>query len=762
MSEIRPDEFFELIWGRAPEGGWVTLATFPGAGKFRQGAGPTREAWFQWPQQKEDLLATVGQYQDADLYFSPMVYKSRAQYKTDPQTKNRIRTGGRRKDNAIWVGSVYADADTCDPAKFKVEPTITVKTSEGRYHTYWILDEPSGDIQEATKTGRVIAYAHADDGCDLGGWDVTQLLRVPSTTNNKRTPYTVSARASGQVYKVEELQEAYPLGSVEEEKFTPVSEMPKDLPTTVQAMAQVSGIEGITELLRVKGRAPTAGNPGNRSELMWALLCALAENGVDRKTAFVLAWGVEYNKYRIKGLSQARFWDEICKAYDHIGVSPDEGEIEPDQDLDQLAARETVNILTAEERAQVPFTIVDRYMAWAKTRTDANSRYQQAAFMTVLANIFGEYGLTSTKHEAAYLNLWFMVLGGTTQSRKSTVRRMMLRMLAHLTESNDDHIYDLGSEATAEGLHAELLSRGEDGFARSSLYQKDEVQGHKDVQKTKQYMAGFDAMMTELYDGLVPGRLRAGQRSKPCESVFHAYMTGIEADVHRSYTVADFGNGHLARFLFVRADPPSLTRDSTRIEQVDEEDEDFDARLGRDYDLILDEIRKARAWWEHDHGITPGKQVRIYWEDDAWEKLNDIRYNVLLWADGLSLKEIVVPTVQRSLNAMLKMATILAMVDRSQRVALRHLYRAALILEECLGDMMTIIKGCSSTSRDRILDSLEADIAAAGEKGVSGKALYHAYRGKVGNYKQFNEHMIDLRASGTIMWDGNKAKSKLV
>jgi hypothetical protein len=106
MSEIRPDEFFELIWGRAPEGGWVTLATFPGAGKFRQGAGPTREAWFQWPQQKEDLLATVGQYQDADLYFSPMVYKSRAHYKTDPQTKNRIRTGGRRKDNAIWVGSV--------------------------------------------------------------------------------------------------------------------------------------------------------------------------------------------------------------------------------------------------------------------------------------------------------------------------------------------------------------------------------------------------------------------------------------------------------------------------------------------------------------------------------------------------------------------------------------------------------------------------------------------------------------------------------
>lgn len=759
MSTISAGDFFDLVWGDAPEGGWVTLATFPG-GIFAPGSGPTKEAWFQWPQQREELLATVTKNADNDLYFCPVVFKDKLRVSKDPKTGNRVRTGGRRAENAQWLGVVYADADECKPAKFKVEPTITVTTSKGRSHTYWVLSSPDGDVKETTRSGRVIAYTHAEDGCDLGGWDVTQLLRVPGTANNKdrNNPFKVTGTTTGTLYQAKQISEAYPVEAVPEREYSAPVQLPKDLPTNVQALAQVNHIPGITELLRAKGRAPTRTEPGNRSELMWALLCTLAEHSVDRKSAFVLAWSAPYNKYRLAGKPAGMFWGELCKAYDHIGVDADTSDIEPERP-EENSALPAFGLLTEAERGAIPVTIVDRYMAWAKTRTDANSHFQQAAFMTVLSSVFGEYGLTSTKHERGYLNLWFMVLGGTTQSRKSTVKRMMLRMLNHLSEG--DHSYELGSEATSEGLHAALLERGKGGLARSSLYHKDEVQEHKKVQGAKQYMAGLDAMMTELQDGTVSGRMRAGEHKKGCETVFNVYMTGIEEDVHRNYEIGDFGNGHLARFLFVRADAPPMTRESTQIEQEDPDADQFDSGLGREYDLILEELRKARAWWEHDQGVQPGKQVRVFWEDDAWKRLNEIRYKALMWADKHRYRKLVTATVQRSLTATLRMATLLAMADRNRTVQMPHLLRAVQILEQCLGYMESIMRGVDSTARDRLLEEIETHVMNAGEKGISIQVLYKTYRGKFAGTDEFRKTLGELKLSGSITTTGTKVKALL-
>lgn len=761
MSTITAGDFFDLIWGEAPEGGWVTLATFP-RGVFDKSSGPTKEAWFKWPDQREELLATVASNKTKDLYFCPVVFKEKLKVSKDSKTGNRIREYGRRAENAAWLGVVYADADDCEPEKFKLKPSITVQTSSGRHHTYWVLRNPTGDVKEATRSGRVIAYTHAEDGCDLGGWDITQLLRVPQTTNNKGAAFEVSATASGELYTLEAIDEAYPTESVPERTYTETAKMPTDMPTRVQALAQVSGVPGVAELLRTKGRAPTKDTPGNRSELMWALLCALAEGGVDRKSAFVLAWSTEYNKYRQRNMPQSMFWAELCKAYDHIGVGDDSSEIDTtpsDEDIEEAESKDVValSLLSQEERDNIPVTIVDRYMAWAKTRTDANSHFQQAAFMTTLATVFGEYGLTSTKHERGYLNLWFMVLGGTTQSRKSTVRRMMLRMLSHL--SDHDYVYDLGSEATAEGLHSELLDRGKGGLARSSLYHKDEVQEHKKVQGAKQYMAGMDAMMTELYDGMVPGRLRSGETKKSCEAVFHVYMTGIEQDVYNNYQITDFGNGHLARFLFVRADPPPLTKESTQIEQEDEDADNFDSGIGREYDLLLDEIRKARAWWQNDVGVEPGKQVRVYWEADAWKRLNQIRLVALTWADKHRHRKLVTPTVQRSLTATLRMATLLAMVERSRKVRMPHLLRATQILEECIGYMEIIMRGVDSSAYDRMVEDMEVFIMNQGTKGISIHALYKQFRKDVGTPEQLRKLLGELKFSGSIKIDGKKVSS---
>src|SRR5690625_6133754 len=81
-------------------------------------------------------------------------------------------------------------------------------------------------------------------------------------------------------------------------------------------------------------------------------------------------------------------------------------------------------------------------------------------------------------------------------------------------------------------------------------------------------------MMTELYDGTVQGKLRATgdvTSSQPADTCFAMYMTGVTEHVTESLTLNDFASGHLARFMYVHADPPPTTRESTQIEQSEED-----------------------------------------------------------------------------------------------------------------------------------------------------------------------------------------------
>src|SRR5690606_21233708 len=66
--------------------------------------------------------------------------------------------------------------------------------------------------------GKSIAHAHASQGCDKGGWDAGQLLRIPGTTNNKPRgtgPFFVSAITTGELFDVEDLREKYPADLVQ-------------------------------------------------------------------------------------------------------------------------------------------------------------------------------------------------------------------------------------------------------------------------------------------------------------------------------------------------------------------------------------------------------------------------------------------------------------------------------------------------------------------------------------------------------------------
>jgi len=128
----------------------------------------------------------------ADQYFCPVVF-------SQPH---------RKKENALPTNVLWADLDPVDPNSCRLKPSVAWESSPGRYHALWFLTTEV-DPNDAAALSKRIAYA---DGGDKGGWDLTQVLRIPGTHNFKyeSAPEVKLLWARTRAYSVEEVKGAYP------------------------------------------------------------------------------------------------------------------------------------------------------------------------------------------------------------------------------------------------------------------------------------------------------------------------------------------------------------------------------------------------------------------------------------------------------------------------------------------------------------------------------------------------------------------------
>ena len=79
-------------------------------------------------------------------------------------------------------------------------------------------------------------------------------------------------------------------------------------------------------------------------------------------------------------------------------------------------------------------------------------------------------------------NLWGLILGDSTLSRKTTAMRMIMDIIAAL---DSDMI--LATDGSAEGLLSGLATRPN----KTSIFYKDEISGFFDSMNKKDYLAGM-------------------------------------------------------------------------------------------------------------------------------------------------------------------------------------------------------------------------------------------------------------------------------
>lgn len=715
--------FLETVLGVGS--GYATIVTKDNAGQ------PTVQKFFSYPDEMEEMCRYAEARAGHDVYFSPILFHE----------QRRIR------ENAKTVSAVYADADTCDPKNFRLAPTISVKTSEGRWHAYWVLDKEA-DPQRVALLAKQIAYGHKDQGCDLSGWNPTKLLRVPETRNTKYgDSQTVDATTNGLVYKIEEIESVY--ADIQVDKVLDISLQPKP-EITPEVYGVLMKIKSNPEILSLFSDTPAPN--ADYSKMLWKLELELFRQGLTAEEVFAVAKSSRCNKYirtdrPRRADPDGDLWREVLRAQQTFEVNPTVS-IVVNEVVDEPVEQDiVVSLLNEEERKVVASspTFIDKYVDWARTKTDGAVEYQIASAFTLLSACFSDIGYATPKYGKLGLNVWFMLLGETTLSRKSTSRQLMLRMLRSF-EKFAGYQIDIGSNVTAEALVKHLSGRDK----LTSLFHRDEVQGMFKEFVTKTYMAAAADQFTELYDGHVPVIIRAtgasssvkAVQSERAETNFIMYLMGITSKVAEILTVDYFRSGFLARFVYVIADTPERTYESEAIEQSAEQEV---IKQDDEMETIVRSLYDSTLYWQKKGAPFP-RPVRM--TDEALARFNTFKWDMGNYSKGHSNEDSIEPARQRLALSIWKCAVLLAMYDKSDEVEVKHVLIAVHYAEQWFRNLVRMAGAISASEWQREVDELEMLLSSKG-----GRMKYEDAYKKFGNKRkrEFDEMIDALKSQARIV-----------
>jgi hypothetical protein len=499
------------------------------------------------------------------------------------------------------------------------------------------------------------------------------------------------------------------------------------------------------------------------SKMLWKLELELFRAGLSSEEVFVVAKHAKCNKYHRpdrarRSDADGDLWREVQRAAQHYAMPEQEVEVFADEVQSIKAVETKLSLLSDEEREIVSSnpTFVDRYCSWARKKTDGAIEFQIASAFTILSAAFSDTGYGTPKYGKLGLNLWFMVLGETTLSRKSTSRQLMLRMI-RAYENYVGYQIDIGSNVTAEGLVKHLAGRDK----LVSLFHRDEVQGMFREFITKTYMSTAADQFTELYDGHVPVVIRStggksanvAVQSERAETHFMMYLMGITSKVSEILTIDYFRSGFLARFIYAIADAPDRTYELEAIEQAPEEE----VAVTRDFEMdeLVRSLYESKLWWEKKGAPFP-RPVRM--TDEALERFNKFKWDMGSYVEGHQHEDSIEPSRQRLALSIWKVAALLAMYERCDSVEMKHMLIAIHYCENWFQNLERMAASVSESEWQREVDELEAMITNRG-----GKMRYEeAYR-RFGRKRkrEFDEMVEALRSQARLRMYVDNSKTYL-
>lgn len=650
-----------------------------------------RHTFWHWPEDADRVVEWAREHADEDAYFTPVLFEDKT----------------RDRSSAKKVSVLYADTDEANPYSFDLDPSIVVETSPGRWQAYWCLAE---DVEPwwAEEMSRRITYSRVKEGSDNNGWYLGKLLRLPGALNTKPTldePWQVTAEVQGNIYTVDEVEAVY--GKATETSVISVDSrpVPVDLPDRVAVMGRIPSNVRLERALNV----PASQSMKNRSEERWFAEMELFRQGFLPEEVFVVIRGSANEKFTAEKRPERDLWKEVLRAEAASRIpgapaSPDLAAVP--RALTELSERP--KLLSDAEREGLPRTFIDDYVDWTRTKTNGDIGYHEFGAMCLLSTVLGDFGYAIPTFGKLNLNLWFMVLGVTTRTYKTTARSLMMGFINALED--DTYTYDLGSDATSEGLLTELSNNPD----RSMLMHRDEADSMINASKGgKSYMSGFGETLTELYDGKVRGRLRASgavKKVKTTNTSFNLFLLGVPEKLGAALTQEDFASGFLTRFLYVVGSPESFEEANKPSQQMELNGDNVVDKGRLD---LLNNLLRIRKYWGSDLG---GGKRAVPCDAQAWDRYNKFVYDLASVAYQSSMPSVLEPCANRMNKMVLKLATLLAMSECRQEVSLSDMLVAIQYCEKWYQHLVTVVRMVGLTEFASQVDSLAASVAGGRKK----------------------------------------------
>ena len=641
--------FFAHLFGDMP--GYLTIATIKDKVFNRQ-------YFFRYPDELDNALEYIEAHEDEyNVYFSAQLFKSKA----------------RRKDNIDKVNFLWADLDECHPNHLLIEPTIVLETSKKRYQAFWKLSEDV-EPEVAEDLSKRIAYKHVDEGADEGGWDLSQLLRVPLSTNHnydKPQPVAVLS-ANRNTYDPEDVAKLYPQV---EKMFWLEEPAPK--------FSKNINVEGIftkipTSKVHVIRNLYETQPEDDWSKPLWNLLKCLVEVGLTKEEAFFIAYDSQCNKYKRDGRPHDHLWRDVLKAYANRvpGEEVEEEDEEPELDL---------ALLTDEERKQCEdaYTIIERFIEYGNKATDADSIYHKANVFMVLSCLLSSKLRIEIDQSLITPNLWLIILGESTYTRKSTA----LNLAKQFVEEIDPDCL-LATDATPQGILDGMSTRPN----RNTLFFRDEFQGLIKAICKSDFMTGMTETFTSLYNGDNFKRKLAKSEIVVRKPIFILWGGGIKEEIMSHLTNENVTSGFIPRFLFVTG-----FTDLSKIR--------LRGKKSEDTSKLMNSLHKEFAELYNFYNNTSTSQFTLELTDDAVELMNRVEAHFLSLAfnDNVDIPPAV---FDRALVSGIKMAGLIAATRKEVKKGVISLEKsdmqlALYYLEQFLPFSLDVVNNIGITISER-------------------------------------------------------------
>lgn len=711
-------EFLDMLYGGST--GFLAVV------KIGEESGqPDHTSWINWPEQQAYAEKMIATNSDEDVYVSVALYSQKERASADKDAKTRV---------------VYADADTCHPSNFRLSPSISVQTSKGRWHCYWLLDgEVSADL--ASEASRKIAVAHESQGCDKSGWIKTKILRVPGTTNTKHGRETVEATMTGEIYTLAEINKAYSDISLhkvetsdrEKPPFGNIDELEQSLVGTPMA--------DLYMLIPQPGQS--------WSERLYRLEIDLFRAGYNAQDVFTLAWNAQCNKYHPRAagsLTQSGVPIPLRTDGEHVlwrEVTKAEGEhrletqvVIADPEPQELGAFHFVTDDELKMLAENP-TFIDEFVAWVHTKSPQSSvRLRRSAAVTLLSCVYGDKGHLKHGWQNEKLNIWVFSLGASSVAKKTTIQNLWLEVLDKYGVIIGDNGHMIANDFTAEALNKSLSER--DG--KVSVIVRDEVHGLLKEVMGKGYKAGLKETLTNLYNGQVQIALRMNKDSaqkKKATTVFNLYASGTPMQVVNELTLDDFGSGFMVRPVFANASDVSLTKDNDRLDYFADENKSW-TRDDTAYRMARRFAASTAKMSDTAIDISRGA-------NDRFARWQDTMFDVIT---GMKNEQSIRAMYSRLKITVMKTAALLAMSEDSYEVTERHVIAAIHQAQFWFEDFLYVLNQVTGSDFQREANEILAYVRA-GTDGRRNKAnvmrTFSQYR-----TRQFNEYIESLMEQGRI------------